>query len=55
MFENNNKKQDGKLTRDEFLNFYFNACFDAAKSKNVIENALHNFVRVDLQQIRDVY
>ena len=55
MFKSEDKNQDGKLEREEFLNFYLNASLAIDKQGRVFENVQHNFVRLDLQQLKDLY
>lgn len=56
MFKFQNLAKDDKLKREEFYNFYWGPSSGEAKSVNTCyENIQHDFIRIDLQKMMDVY
>ena len=55
MFKAEDKNQDGKIEREDFLNFYLHASQDPNKINAIYQNVQHNFVRNDLQMLKDLY
>jgi len=56
MFQAEDKNQDGKIEREDFLSFYLHASLgDSQKIHAIYQNVQHNFVRNDLQMLRDLH
>ena len=56
MFKFQNLAKDDKLKREEFYNFYWGPSSGEAKSVNTCyETIPHDFIRIDLQTMMDVY
>lgn len=52
LFKQYSKKEDGKLFREEFLQFYFEAARDRAD--RVHDNLKNHFIRVDLVKLSEI-